>query len=362
MATDFFRSMIADLDEPDTNVADENRASSDIATKSFIDTGSYIFNASLSGSLFGGLAGNRALLLAGPTAVGKSFLALGIVKSFLEYHKSGRVVYCDTESAISNELLTNLGIDVSRVAKSEPDTIERFRTVAVRILDAYAEHKDRFPLLMLLDSLSALSSSKELSDVTSGAPARDMTRAQVAKGAFRVLRLKLARLGVPLIVTAHTYQSIGGMFPTSIVAGGTGAQYSADQIVMLTKKKEKDNANNQIGNVVHIKLEKSRLSKEGLKVDTLIEFSGGLNRYYGLLQHAVDAGLVKKVSTRYQFPDGTKAFEKSINKSPEKFFTEPFLKDLDVYIQSKFQYTTNNAAPEDAAAANDTEDTADDAE
>lgn len=357
MKVDFFRKFADDLGEPDTTIAADGTSAAEFS--GFVDTGSYILNAAISGSLFNGMANNKAIVFAGDPGVGKTFFALSIMRHFLDQNAKSRVVYFDTESAVTNAMMEARGIDPARVLKSEPDSIERFRTVALKILDAYAAipTEDRFPFLMVLDSLSALSSSKEIGDITEGKDTKDMTKPGLIKGAFRVLRLKMARTQVPMIVTSHTYAIIGAYVPTKEMAGGSGAKYAADTIVMLSKKKDKGTDNDHIGNIIHVKMEKSRLSREGTKVDTRIAFNGGLDRYYGLLDYAVEAGLVKKVSTRYQFPDGTKAFEKAINKNPEQFYTEEFLRELDTYMQTQFTYTAGADT-----AANDTEDSDHDAE
>jgi RecA/RadA recombinase len=355
MAVDFFRKFINDLDESDTSVAADGKSAAEF--HGYIDTGSYILNAALSGTIFGGIPNNKAVVFAGDPATGKTFFTLGVVKRFLEENKDARVFYFDTESAVTNQMLTERDIDITRVAKSEPDSIERFRTVALKVLDNYAQipEEKRFPLLIVLDSISMLPSKKEVADITDGKDTKDMTKTQLLKGAFRVLRLKMAKVGVPMIITNHIYQVIGSYVPTKEMAGGSGAKYAADSIIFLSKKAERDGDNQVVGNVIHIKMVKSRLSKEGTKVDTRILYSGGLDRYYGLLPLAEAAGIVKKVSTRFEFPDGTKAFEKAINREPEKFWTQDILNKLDAYVQTQFKYT---AGTEDESA--DSEEEADD--
>lgn len=346
MAKDFFRQFVADIDDADTALASEGKSAAEYS--GFIDSGSYILNAALSGSLFGGLPNNKALVLAGDPAVGKSFFALSIAANFLLTSEKARVVYFDTESAITNDMLTSRGIQLDRIVKSEPESIERFRTVAVKMLDAYAKIpvEDRFPLLFILDSLSALPSGKEVGDITEGKDTRDMTKSQLIRGAFRVLRLKMAKLQVPMIITSHTYAIIGAYVPTKEIAGGNGAKYAADTIVLLSKRKDRDSEKEVVGNIITARMAKSRLTKEETKIDTRILFDGGLDRYYGLLEYGESAGIVKRVGNKYEFPDGTKAFEKAIFATPEKFFTEDVLKQIDAHMQSVFLYsaaTTNTS-------------------
>ena len=119
-------------------------------------------------------------------------------------------------------MMASRGIDVSRVSIAEPESIEDFRTSAVKMLTNYMEHKDAPPMMMVLDSLGQLSSAKELEDVESGKPARDMTKAQLLRGTFRVLSLKLAKAKVPLLVTNHVYDVVGSYIPMKEMSGGAG--------------------------------------------------------------------------------------------------------------------------------------------
>ena len=122
MSKSFFKTFIHDLGDPDTTVASDGLSSSEFT--GYIDTGSYILNAAVSGSLYGGIPNNKAVVFAGDPATGKTFFALGIIKSFLTDNKDGHVFYIDTESAVTNEMLVTRGIDITRIAKSEPDSIE----------------------------------------------------------------------------------------------------------------------------------------------------------------------------------------------------------------------------------------------
>lgn len=346
MAKDFFRLMIDDLGDPMTTMASDNNASSDVGSGVFINTGSYILNAALSGSIYGGLPGNRVLVLAGETTVGKSFLAIAIAKHFLAQEPRGRVVFFDTESALTNDVLLSQGVDITRVSKSEPETLESFKATAAKLLDKYSAlpEKDRFPMLLVLDSLSMLPSAKEVADTAEGKNVKDMTKAGVIRGIFRVLRLKMAKLQVPMIVTTHTYAVVGAYVPTKEMAGGGGTKYAADAIMFLSKTKERDGEKQVVGNVVTARLVKSRHTKEETKVHTRIAFDGGLDRYYGLLEYALAGGIVEKVGNKYKFPDGSTAFEKAIQKDPAKYWTEDVLKQLDVYLQKEFKYSS---APSD---------------
>jgi RecA/RadA recombinase len=229
--------------------------------ESFIDTGSYIFNALLSGSIHGGLPANKITAIAGESATGKTYFLMGIVKNFLDKNPDAGVVYFESESAITKNMVTDRGIDPDRMVIVPVTTVQEFRTQAIKILDRYMEQdvSIRKPLFLCLDSLGMLSTTKEVEDTSDGKETRDMTRAQVLKAAFRVLTLKLGKAKVPMVVTNHTYDSMGSMFPTKEMGGGSGLKYAASSIIFLSKKKEKDGTE-VVGNIVHCKNHKSRLT------------------------------------------------------------------------------------------------------
>lgn len=335
--SDFFRNIVKELNDENTNVAIDGLGSSEFSGT--IDTGSYIFNAVLSGSIFGGAPNNKVLALAGESATGKTFFALGMVKRFLDDNPTGACFYFDTEAAVTKDMMQSRGIDPSRVIISEQETIQKFRHTAIQILDNYAQtpEKERPPMMMVLDSLGQLSTTKEVEDTTSGAETRDMTKAQLIKATFRVLNLKLAKVNVPLIVTNHVYDVIGSYVPMKEMGGGSGLKYTASQIVFLSKKKDKD-GKDVVGNIIRCRMVKSRFTKENKDVEVKLRYDTGLDRYYGLLDLAEKYNIIKKVSTRYELPDGRKVFGKAINENPEEYFTDELLQQLDDAARKEFMY------------------------
>ena len=303
----------------------------------YVDTGSHIFNALVSGSIYGGIPQNKITAIAGESATGKTFFVLGVCKTFLETHADGNVVFFESESAITKDMIEERGIDSSRMVILPVTTVQEFRYQSLAVLDAYEKDEDQKPLLICLDSLGMLSTTKEIEDTEAGKETRDMTRAQIVKATFRVLTLKLGKLGVPLILTNHTYDVVGSMFPQKEMGGGSGLKYAASQIIYLSKKKEKDGTE-VVGNIIHCKTYKSRLTKENQMVDVRLSYTKGLDRYYGLLELAIEAGIFQAVSTRIELPDGTKTFGKTINNDPEKYYTEEVMQKLDEFAKEKFSY------------------------
>ena len=334
---DFLKNIVKEVGNEYATLAADGVEAGDV--NSYIDTGSYIFNALLSGSLHGGLPSNKITALAGESATGKTYFAMGIVKTFLDADPEAGVIYFESESAITKELIVSRGIDADRMVIFPVSTVQEFRYSVLRILDSYLEQNeaDRKPLFLCLDSLGMLSTTKEMEDTSQGKETRDMSRAQILKAAFRVMTLKLGRAKVPMLVTNHTYDVIGSMFPQKEMGGGSGLKYAASTIVYLSKKKEKDGTE-VIGNIIHCKNHKSRLTVENKMVDVRLTYDKGLDRYYGLLELAEKYGVFKKVSTRFELPDGSKQFGKTILNDPSTYFTEDVMAELEEAAEKEFKY------------------------
>lgn len=333
----YLKTLIGKINNPDASIVSEGLDGSDVT--GFIDTGSYVLNALLSGSIYGGLPNNKISCLAGDPATGKTFYAIGIATQFLKDHKDGVVVYFDTEQAVTKNMFEQRGIDMERIAVVPVSTIEEFKTQALKIVNDILEQpeEERKPIFMVLDSLGMLSTEKEMNDSAEGKNVRDMTKAQQTKAAFRVLTLKLGKAKIPMLLTNHTYQVIGAYVPTKELGGGIGLKYAASNILTLSKSKDKTEEG-VVGNFIKCTNYKNRFVKENMHVETRLNYTSGLSRYYGLTDLAIKYGIFKKVSTRIELPDGSKAFEKNIDEDPEKYFTKDILDKLDAEIQKDFKY------------------------
>ena len=333
---DFLKEIVKEIGDEFTQIA------SDIdETEKFIDTGSYIFNGLVSGSIYGGMSNNKITAIAGESSTGKTFFSIAVVKNFLDSNPDGYCLYFDTEAAITKGLLESRGIDQSRLVVINVVTIEEFRSKALKAVDIYLKKdlSERKPCMFVLDSLGMLSTEKEIKDTLDEKQVRDMTKSQLVKGAFRMLTLKLGQANIPLIVTNHTYDVIGSYVPTKEMGGGSGLKYASSTIIYLSKKKEKDKTE-VVGNIIKAKTVKSRLSKENQQVDVRLYYDErGLDRYYGLLELGELGGLWKNVAGRYEM-DGKKVYAKEIYKNPEKYFTDDIMNKLDEISKNTFSYGT----------------------
>ena len=333
----FLKNVIKELDNEFASVADDGISAGDC--DSFVDTGSFIFNALVSGSIFGGLPSNKITALAGESSTGKTFFALSIVKNFLQSNPAAQVIYFETESAITKNMLSTRGIDITRLGLVPVTTVQEFRTQAIKVVDEYTKLPlaDRPPLMFVLDSLGMLSTTKEVEDAAAGKETRDMTRAQIVKSIFRILSLKLGRANIPLIVTNHTYDVVGSYMPTKEMGGGSGLKYAASTIIYLSKSKEKD-GKDVIGNIIKCKAYKSRFTKENSIVSTRLYYDErGLDSYYGLLELGEKYGIFTKVGNRYQIGEA-KIYPKNILEDPQKFFTPEVMQALDECAKKEYSY------------------------
>jgi len=331
---DFLKDIVKEIGDDYTQLA------ADIEEEErFIDTGSYIFNGLVSGSIFGGVSSNKITAIAGESSTGKTYFSLAVVKNFLDNNPDGYCLYFDTEAAVNKKLLESRGIDLTRLVVVNVVTIEEFRVKALKAVDKYMKmtEDERKPCMFVLDSLGMLSTEKEIRDALDDKQVRDMTKSQLVKGAFRMLTLKLGQANIPLIVTNHTYDVIGSYVPTKEMGGGSGLKYAASTIIYLSKKKEKDKTE-VVGNIIKAKTAKSRLSKENKDVSIRLYFDErGLDKYYGLLELGELGGLWKNVAGRYEI-NGKKIYAKQILAEPETYFTDEVMQALDEIARQEFSY------------------------
>lgn len=336
MSSKFLKSILKEVGNEYATVAKE-----DDREYGMIDTGSYVLNAQLSGSIYGGLSDNQITIFAGPEAVGKTFFLLQICKKFLEDNPDAVVFWFDTEGQPHfKDILEALNIDLERFVILPVATVEDWRTQGLRILRQLKEKEDenRPKAMMCIDSLGNLSTKKEMTDISSGDDKRDMTRAQLMRGAFRVLTLELSRLNVPLLCTNHVYDVVGAYIPTKEMSGGMGAKYAASNIVYLSKSVLKDKETKEVlGNTITSFLDKGRPPlRDKTKVETRLLHGEGLDRYYGLLPFALKHKIFNQLAKQIELPDGSKVFESKIKENPEKFFTKEILDRIDAAVKADF--------------------------
>ena len=266
--------------------------------KDMITTNVPMINMALSGVIDGGLVPGSTVL-AGPTKHFKTGFALLLAASFLKKYPEGIIMFYDSEFGTPQSYFKSFGIPTDSVVHMPISTIEELRHDIAVQLDSL-DRNDK--VLMIVDSLGNLASKKELEDALSGKDVSDMTRAKMVKSLFRTIGPKLVIKDVPLIVVNHTYKTLE-MFSKDVVSGGTGVSYNADTIWILGRQQDKDTDDTgkkviQGYNFI-INVNKSRYVKEGSKIPISISFEGGINRFSGLLELAVESGMIQQPKKGY---------------------------------------------------------------
>lgn len=252
----------------------------------YIPTGNYLFNAQLTGSLFGGIPNSRSICFAGESGTGKTFLTLN---SCREAQRMGyNIIYCDSEAAVDEDIMKNFGIDPNKVRYQPVSTSLEVRHFVSNLCDTLRKVKEKggeLPkILLVLDSLGNLATTKERADAASGSEKKDMTKQQDLRSLFRVITTDLAEFKIPFIFTNHTYASIGSYIPGQTISGGGGAIYNASIIVQLSKAQLKEDGVNKTGIVVTSKPAKNRFARP-IPIKFHISFFKGMNPYVGLEEY-----------------------------------------------------------------------------
>lgn len=311
----------------------------------YVDTGSYMFNALLSGSIYGGLPGNKIVGFAGPSSTGKTMLTLYIIKNFLDMNKNNFIVYFDSEAAIDTKTLKSLNMDLTRFFHVPIASVEDFHTQAIGLVEEVKEYnakneKEKKHIMMILDSLGQLPSRKESEDAKNDDFKSDMgRRAASIKSAMRTLTMKLALLHIPLIITTHTYDSMNA-YASKGISGGSGYMYAGSEVIELTARKDKnDDGNEVVGVIMTATSRKSRITPQHKKVEIKLDFKKGLDKYHGLLDFAVENGIFKKDGKKIETKlNNDRYFAKEIEKDPVKFFPKEVLDEIESAIKVEFNY------------------------
>ena len=258
--------------------------------KDMISTSVPIINVALSGKLDGGLTPGLTMW-AGPSKHFKTAFSLLMAKSYLDKYKDAALLFYDSEFGTPQSYFDSFGIDTNRVLHTPLTDIEQLKHDIMQQL-TQLERGDK--LIIVVDSIGNLASKKEVDDAVEGKSVADMSRAKQVKSLFRMVTPHLNLKDIPMVVVNHTYMEIG-MFPKAIVGGGTGSYYSADNIFIIGRQQEKEGTE-VVGYNFIINVEKSRYVKEKSKIPVTVSFDGGISRWSGLLDIAIESGHVIKPS------------------------------------------------------------------
>ena len=319
--------------------------------KDMIPTSVPIINVALSGKLDGGLTPGLTMW-AGPSKHFKTAFSLLMAKSYLDKYEDAALLFYDSEFGTPQSYFDSFGIDTERVLHTPLTDIEQLKSDIMQQL-ADVNRGDR--LIIVVDSIGNLASIKEVNDALDGKTVADMTRAKSVKSLFRMVTPHLSIKDIPMIVVNHTYMEIG-MFPKAIVGGGTGSYYSADNIFIIGRQQEKEGTE-VVGYNFIINVEKSRYVKEKSKIPVTVRHDGGISRWSGLLDIALDSGHVVKPSNGwYSKVDSDGVIEDKkyrIKETDTSEFWLPILKQksFQKYVQDTYQISTSGIMQEDVDQA-----------
>ena len=303
--------------------------------KDMIQTQIPIINVALSGKLDGGLTPGLTMW-AGPSKHFKTAFSLLMAKSYLDKYPDSALLFYDSEFGTPQSYFDSFGIDTKRVLHTPITDIEQLKFDIMQQLQGL-ERDDR--VIIVVDSIGNLASKKEVEDALEQKSVADMSRAKQVKSLFRMVTPHLNLKNIPMIVVNHTYMEIG-MFPKAIVGGGTGSYYSADNIFIIGRQQEKE-GQDIIGYNFIINVEKSRYVKEKAKIPVTVSFEGGISRWSGLLDVAIEGNFVVKPSNGWYSKVDTETGEVQDKKYRIKETdTEDFWKDI--LASKKFQEYIKN--------------------
>ena len=323
--------------------------------KDMIPTSIPIINVALSGRLDGGLTPGLTMW-AGPSKHFKTAFSLLMAKSYLDKYPNAALLFYDSEFGTPQSYFDSFGIDTDRVLHTPLTDIEQLKFDIMQQLTSL-DRDDK--LIIVIDSIGNLASKKEVDDALEGKSVADMSRAKQVKSLFRMVTPHLTMKDIPMIVVNHTYKEIG-LYPKDIVGGGTGSYYSADNIFILGRQQEKEGTE-VVGYNFIINVEKSRYVKEKSKIPVSVSFDGGISKWSGLLDIALESGHVIKPSNGwYSKRDDDGVYEEKkyrIKETDTKEFWMPILKQksFQEYIVNKYQISSGSIIQSDVAEAFDVE-------
>ncbi len=290
--------------------------------KDIVQTTVPALNVALSGKLDGGLS-TGLTVFAGPSKHFKTAFAMLLSKSYLDKYDDGVVLFYDSEFGAPQGYFDSFGIDTDRVVHTPVTDIEQLKHDVMSQLQGI-ERGDR--VIIVVDSVGNLASKKEVDDALDGKSVADMTRAKQMKSLFRMVTPHLTIKDIPAVVVNHTYKEIG-LFPKDVVSGGTGVYYSADNIFIIGRQQEKQ-GKDVVGYNFIINVEKSRFVREKSRIPIEVTWEGGISKWSGLLDMALESGHVVKPSNGWYAKSGDDDAPKfRLKDTYNKDFWIPILSD-----------------------------------
>lgn len=318
--------------------------------KEMVQTSVPMLNVALSGRLDGGLTSGLTVF-AGPSKHFKTMFSLVLAKSYLDKHADAVVLFYDSEFGSPQAYFSSLGIDTKRVIHTPVTDIEQLKHDAMSQIDKFSRGDH---IIIIVDSVGNLASKKEVDDALDGKTVADMTRAKQLKSFFRMITPHLTIKDIPMVVVNHTYMEIG-IRPKAVVAGGTGSYYSASNIYIIGRQQEKD-TDELTGYNFIINVEKSRYVREKSKIPIEVSFEGGISKWSGLMEVALEGGFAYKPLVGWYSLNGSER-KFRLKDTYNKEFWLPILssKEFQDYIEKTYSISSSDLMGKDYISDEDLE-------
>lgn len=330
------------------------------AIKSYTDTGCYVLNAVLSdGDINKGLPDGKRTMLAGPSSSAKSFLICQMIKAYLIEHTMSLCFLFESEGSSIIEMAKDLDFTkdmMDRIIVIPVETVEDVITQFTNILDEISNENEKNKVkaskatkkkpfeyvpvraIGVLDSLGMLSTIAEQASALDGTNKADAGRRnKLIKSLARTITMKISKVNIPFVVANHVYANIGGYGGANIISGG-GVHYMQDIMLLLYRSKDKEPNKDQIGNIINVKVHKSRYMQENKKVKIYLNFATGMKKFSNIVEIGQKCDIIEKSGKEFYLIDGEEIKMKAVKQNPEKYITAALLQKIGKVIQQDFSF------------------------
>jgi recombination protein RecA len=250
-----------------------------------INTGSLSLDIALGGA---GIPRGRVTELFGPESSGKTTLALHVIAN--AQRGGGVAAFIDAENALDTTWAKRLGVDVSSMLVSQPDTGEQALDIAEMLIRSNSVD------VIVIDSVAALTPAAEIEgtmgDTHVGRQARLMSQA------MRKLAAVINKSKTALVFINQIRMKIGVMFgnPETTPGGRALKFYSSVRIDLRRVATIKDGSG-AVGSHIRARAVKNKIAPPFRDAEFDIMFDGGISYEGDLLDLGVGCGVVEKTGT-----------------------------------------------------------------